>query len=69
MNLFERKIQVQNLSLQMIRRLNEMMVEAMPVGLLTVDISGNILRHNFACSQILYPDLRSYFLSAKKTIR
>ncbi len=68
MNLFERKIQVQNLSLQMIRRLNEMMVEAMPVGLLTVDISGNILRHNFACSQILYPDLRSYFSGQKKQL-
>jgi two-component system sensor histidine kinase PilS (NtrC family) len=46
LNLFAEKIEVQNLSLRVIRRLNEMIVETIPSALLTINAKSEILQFN-----------------------
>jgi two-component system sensor histidine kinase PilS (NtrC family) len=46
LNLFAERLEAQNLSLGVIRQLNELIVETMPAGLLTVNVDGVVLRAN-----------------------
>jgi two-component system sensor histidine kinase PilS (NtrC family) len=46
LNLFAQKIQAQSLSLQVIRRLNEMIIETIPSALFTVNNASEILQFN-----------------------
>jgi two-component system sensor histidine kinase PilS (NtrC family) len=46
MSLFQEKIEAQNLSLGLIRRLNEMIVDTIPAGLLTMNQESEILQAN-----------------------
>ena len=46
LNLFEEKIQSQNLSLRVIRKLNEMIIETIPSALLTINSLSEILQFN-----------------------
>lgn len=46
LNLFQERLQAQNLSLRVIRRLNELIVDTMPAGLLIVNQDGQVLQAN-----------------------
>jgi len=52
LNLFAERLEAQNLSLSVIRRLNEMIVETMPAGLLTVNHDGIVLQSNPGAQRI-----------------
>jgi two-component system sensor histidine kinase PilS (NtrC family) len=52
LNLFAERLEAQNLSLSVIRRLNEMIVETMPAGLLTVNQNGIVLQANPGAQRI-----------------
>jgi len=52
LNLFAEKIEVQNLSLRVIRRLNEMIIETIPSALLTINSKSEILQFNPGSSQL-----------------
>jgi two-component system sensor histidine kinase PilS (NtrC family) len=52
LNLFAEKIEVQNLSLRVIRRLNEMIIETIPSALLTVNAKSEILQFNPGAAQL-----------------
>lgn len=52
LNLFEEKIQVQNLSLRVIRKLNEMIIETIPTALLTINSQSEILQFNSGAIRI-----------------
>jgi two-component system, NtrC family, sensor histidine kinase PilS len=52
LNLFAEKIEVQNLSLRVIRRLNEMIVETIPSALLTINQKSEVLQFNPGASQL-----------------
>lgn len=56
LNLFAEKIEAQNLSLRVIRRLNEMIVETIPSALFTVDAGGQILQYNPGASRLFRND-------------
>ncbi len=63
LNLFAEKIEVQNLSLRVIRRLNEMIVETIPSALLTINQKSEILQYNPGASQLFgQPDLEGMSL-------
>lgn len=53
LNFFEEKIQAQNLSLRVVRKLNEMIIETMPLGLLTVNSLGEVIQSNPGAEKIL----------------
>lgn len=46
LSLFAEKIEIQNISLRVIRKLNEMIIETIPLGLLSTNAAGNILQFN-----------------------
>jgi len=46
LNLFAEKLEAQNLSLQVIRRLNEMIIETIPSALFTINSASEILQFN-----------------------
>ena len=52
LNLFAEKIEVQNLSLRVIRRLNEKIIETIPSALLTVNVQSEILQFNPGASTL-----------------
>lgn len=53
LNLFATRLEVSNLNLAIIRRLNELIVETIPFGLLSVNEVGEILNFNPAVQDIL----------------
>ena len=52
LNLFAEKIESQNISLRTIRRLNELIVETIPLALMTVDGTGQIYQYNPGAMQL-----------------
>ncbi len=56
LNLFAEKIQAQNLSLQVIRRLNEMIVETIPSALMTINSRGEVLQYNPGAAKLFQQD-------------
>lgn len=52
LNLFAERLEAQNLSLSVIRRLNEMIVETMPAGLLIINHQGVVLQMNPGAERI-----------------
>jgi two-component system sensor histidine kinase PilS (NtrC family) len=52
LSLFAEKLEAQNLSLTAIRRINEMIVETIPSGLMTINSSNEILQYNPSAAQL-----------------
>ncbi len=46
LSIFAEKIELQNLSLRVIRKINEMIVETIPLGLLSVNQQGDVIQSN-----------------------
>lgn len=71
LNLFAQKIESQNLSMRVIQELNQLIIETIPSGLMTVTSDGTILQSNpgaevvFAESGIEGKNLKSYFPEAQ----
>ncbi len=57
LNLFQEKLDAQNLTLSMVRRLNEMIIETIPSGLLTVNSLGEVLQYNPGATGIFKKDI------------
>lgn len=56
LNLFAEKIESQNMTLRTIRRLNELIIETIPSGLMTVDRAGQIYQYNPSAVSLLGDD-------------
>lgn len=56
LNLFAEKLEAQNLSLRVIRRLNELIVETIPSGLMTINSASEILQFNPGAAQLFKKD-------------
>ena len=56
LSFFSQRLQAQNLSLTAIRRLNEMIIETIPSGLLTINSQGQILQCNPGASAVFAID-------------
>ncbi len=52
LSLFAEKLEAQNLSLRAIRKINEMIVETIPSGLMTINLENEILQFNPSAAQL-----------------
>lgn len=68
LSLFAEKIEVQNISLKIIRKLNEMIVDTIPLGLLSVNEKAEIIQLNPGAAAILREPLDSRGISLVEKI-
>lgn len=57
LNLFAEKLEAQNLSLRVIQELNQMIVETIPSGLMTVMVDGTILQSNPGAEEVFQEEI------------